>query len=85
MQRDSRVLVEEYIENRSEYNMAVIASKGKLIGSVIEKIEKDGVCDYYDKYRKENDNDDTFKRTYPADISKALTEEIEKTSKKVYA
>ena len=84
MQRDSRVLVEEYIENRSEYNMAVIASKGKLIGSVIEKIEKDGVCDYYDKYRKENDNDDTFKRTYPADISKALTEEIEKTSKKVY-
>lgn len=84
MQRDSRVLVEEYIENRSEYNMAVLASKGKLIGSVIEKIEKDGVCDYYDKYRKESDTDDTFKRTYPADISKALTEEIEKTSKKVY-
>lgn len=84
MQRDERVLVEEYIENRSEYNMAVLASKGKLIGSVIEKIEKDGVCDYYDKYHKDDDNDDTFKRIYPAEISKSLTEEIEKTSKKVY-
>lgn len=84
MQRDERILVEEYIENRSEYNMSVLASKGKLIGSVIEKIEKDGVCDYYDKYHKDSDEDDTFKRTYPADISKALTEEIEKMSKKVY-
>lgn len=84
MQRDERILVEEYIENRSEYNMAVLASAGKLIGSVIEEIEKDGICDYYDKYHKENDKDETFKRTYPANISKTLTEEIEKTSKKVY-
>lgn len=86
MLRDERILVEEYIENRSEYNMSVLASKGKLIGSVIEKIEKDGVCDYYDKYHKDDDNDEknTFKRTYPADISKALIEEIEMTSKKAY-
>lgn len=84
MQRDERVLVEEYIENRREFNMAVLASKGKLIGSVIEEIEKDGVCDYYDKYHKDDDKDETFKRIYPADISKALTEEIEKTSKEVY-
>ncbi len=84
MESDERILVEEYIENRSEYNMAVIASAKKLIGSMIEKIEKDGVCDYYDKYHKDDDKEDTFKRTYPADISKALTEEIEKTSKKVY-
>lgn len=84
MQKDERILVEEYIENRSEYNMAVLASKGKLIGSNVEEIKKDGVCDYYDKYHKDDDNDDTFKRVYPADISKILTEEIEKTSKKVY-
>ena len=84
MESDERILVEEYIENRSEYNMAVIASAKKLIGSMIEEIEKDGVCDYYDKYHKDDDKDDTFKRTYPANISKALTEEIEKTSKKVY-
>lgn len=84
MQIDERVIVEEYIENRSEYNMAVIASAGKLIGSVVEEIEKDGFCDYYDKYHKEDNKDDTFRRTYPAAISKALAEEIEKTSKKVY-
>ena len=84
MECDERILVEEYIENRSEYNMAVIASAKKLIGSMIEEIEKDGVCDYYDKYHKDDNKDDTFKRTYPADISKALVEEIEKTSKKVY-
>ena len=84
MECDERILVEEYIKNRSEYNMAVIASAKKLIGSMIEEIEKDGVCDYYDKYHKDDNKDDTFKRTYPADISKALTEEIEKTSKKVY-
>lgn len=84
MEKDERVIVEEYIEDRSEYNMAVVASAKKLIGSVIEEIKKDGVCDYYDKYHKDTDKDDTFKRTYPASISKSLTEEIEKTSKKVY-
>ncbi|MGM9882311.1 MAG: D-alanine--D-alanine ligase [Bacilli bacterium] len=82
MKNDSRILIEEYIESRNEYNMAVFQSKGKLIGSIIEEIIKDEPCNYYDKYRK--DNDDTYKKIYPADISKALTEEIEKTSKKVY-
>ena len=85
MKIDERVLVEEYIEDRKEYNMAVLLSKGKLIGSVIEEIEKEGFCNYYDKYHKDDEEDDGFKRTYPADISKTLTEEIEKTSKKTYS
>lgn len=84
---DERVLVEEYVANRREFNMSVLLSKGKLIGSVIEEIEKDEPCSYYDKYHKDDDNsskDDSFKRTYPANISKSLAEEIEKTSKKAY-
>ena len=81
MKNDERILVEEYISDRSEYNMSVLLSKGKLIGSVIEEIEKDTPCDYYDKYRKDDDKDDTYKKIYPANISKVLTEEIEKTSK----
>lgn len=84
MQNDDRILVEEYIKDRKEFNMAVLLSKGKLIGSVIEEIIKDEPCSYYDKYRKDDDSDDTYKRIYPANISKALTEEIEKTSKKAY-
>ena len=83
MKNDERVLVEEYIADRREFNMAVLLSKGKLVGSVIEEIIKDEPCNYYDKYRKDNE-DDTFKRIFPADISKTLTEEIEKTSKKTY-
>lgn len=83
MKNDERVLVEEYIADRREFNMAVLLSKGKLIGSIIEEIIKDEPCNYYDKYRKDNE-DDTFKRIFPADISKTLTEEIEKTSKKTY-
>lgn len=83
MKNDERVLVEEYIADRREFNMAVLLNKGKLIGSVIEEIIKDEPCNYYDKYRKDNE-DDTFKRIFPADISKTLTEEIEKTSKKTY-
>lgn len=83
MKNDERVLVEEYIADRREFNMAVLLSKGKLIGSVIEEIIKDEPCNYYDKYRKDNE-DDTFKRIFPADISKTLTEDIEKTSKKTY-
>lgn len=84
---DERVLVEEYVANRREFNMSVLLSKGKLIGSVIEEIEKESPCSYYDKYHKDEDDskeEDSFKRTYPANISKSLAEEIEKTSKKAY-
>ena len=84
---DERVLVEEYIANRREFNMSVLLSKGKLIGSVIEEIEKEDPCSYYDKYHKDEDDakeENSFKRTYPANISKLLAEEIEKTSKKAY-
>lgn len=84
MQKDDRILVEEYIVDRREFNMAVLLSKGKLISSVAEEIIKSEPCNYYDKYRKDNDSDDTYKRIYPASISKALTEEIEKTSKNAF-
>lgn len=84
---DERVLVEQYIANRREFNMSVLLSKGKIIGSIIEEIEKDEPCSYYDKYHKDEDDtkeENSFKRIYPANISKLLAEEIEKTSKKAY-
>ena len=85
MEADDHILVEEYIKDRREFNVAILKSKGKLIDSVVEEIEKDGFCSYYDKYHKDDDNDDNFKRIYPADASKALTEEICKTGKKAYS
>lgn len=84
MEKDDRVLVEEYITDRSEYNIAILLSKGKLIDSVVEEIIKESPCNYYDKYRKESDSDETYKKVYPANISKALTSEIQKLGKEVY-
>lgn len=84
MEKDDRVLVEEYLTDRSEYNIAVLLSKGKLIDSVVEEIIKESPCNYYDKYRKENDSDETYKRIYPASISKVLTSDIQKLGKEVY-
>ena len=84
MEKDDRVLVEEYLTDRKEFNIAVLLSKGKLIDSVIEEIIKESPCNYYDKYRKENENDETYKKIYPADISKALIHDIQKLGKEVY-
>lgn len=84
MEKDDRVLVEEYINDRNEYNIAILLSKGKLIDSVVEEIVKESPCNYYDKYRKESDSDETYKKLYPANISKALTSEIQKLGKEVY-
>ncbi len=82
---DNNVLVEEYISDKREFNVAILRSKGKLIDSISEEIIKDGFCNYYDKYHKDDDNDDTFKRVYPADISKTLSEEIGKIAKMAYS
>ena len=84
MEKDDRILVEEYLTDRREFNIAVLLSKGKLIDSVIEEIIKESPCNYYDKYRKENDKDETYKRIYPADISKVLIHDIQKLGKEVY-
>ena len=41
MKHDTHVLVEEYIKDRREFNVAVLKSKGKLIDSLVEEIEKE--------------------------------------------
>lgn len=84
MEKDDRILVEEYLTDRREFNVAILLSKGKLIDSVVEEIIKETPCNYYDKYRKDTDSDETYKKIYPADISKTLTSEIGKTAKEVY-
>lgn len=84
MEKDDRVLVEEYLSDKREFNIAVLLSKGKLIDSVVEEIVKASPCNYYDKYRKENDEDETYKKIYPADISKALIHDLQKLGKEVY-
>ena len=82
---DERFLIEEYIENKKEYNCAVIGSYDKMQTSTIEEIiNENGICTYQDKYTLETDDNPKLKKIYPAQISKELLSDIENYSKKVY-
>ena len=41
MECDTHVLVEEYIKDRREFNVAILKSKGKLIDSLVEGVYRD--------------------------------------------
>lgn len=82
---DERFLVEEYIENKKEYNCAVIGTYDKLETSAIEEIiNEEGICTYQDKYTLETDDNPKIKKIYPAQISENLIKEIKNYSKKTF-
>lgn len=82
---DERFLIEEYIEDKKEYNCAVIGTYDKIQTSAIEEIiNEEGICTYQDKYTLETDDNPKIKKIYPAEISDNLTEDIENYSKKIF-
>lgn len=82
---DERFLVEEYIENKKEYNCAVIGTYDKLETSAIEEIiNEEGICTYQDKCTLENEENSKIKRIYPAQISEGLIKEIKTHSKEIF-
>jgi len=82
---DERFLIEEYIENKKEYNCAVIGSYDKIQTSAIEEIiNEEGICTYQDKYTLETDDNPKIKKIYPAEISKNLMEDIDNYSKEIF-
>lgn len=82
---DERFLIEEYIENKREFNCAVIGKYDKIQTSAIEEIiNEEGICTYQDKYTLETDDNPKIKKIYPAEISKDLTEDIENYSKEIF-
>ena len=83
LNHDDKIIVEKYIDKTSEFNVAVIHSKDRLIISTIEEIKKEGIMNYQDKCLKIG-NDGTFERTYPAQISKNLKTEIEEYATSIY-
>jgi len=79
---DDKIIIEEYIDKTSEFNIAIIHNKDRLTTSAIEEIKKDGIVDYRDKaIKQDNDN---FTRTYPANINKSLKQEIENYATSIY-
>lgn len=82
---DERFLIEEYIENKKEYNCAVIGSYDKIQTSAIEEvINEEGICTYQDKYTLETSENPKIKKIYPAEISSNLEKEISDYSKETF-
>lgn len=82
---DERFLIEEYIENKREFNCAVIGTYNKIQTSSIEEIiNEDMICTYQDKYTLETSDNPKIKKIYPVYDPKNLMEEISKYSKEVF-
>ena len=82
---DERFLIEEYVENKREFNCAVIGTYDKIQTSAIEEIiNEEGICTYQDKYTLETSDNPKIKKIYPAEIDKHLQEDIEEYSKEIF-
>lgn len=83
---DSKVIIEEKIEDLIEYNVSVLLTANGNITSEIEEVttNKD-ILEYEDKLvSNDSNNDNVIKRTCPADISEKLRKEIETTALAVF-
>lgn len=82
---DERFLIEEYIEDKREFNCAVIGTYDKIQTSAIEEIiNEEGICTYQDKYTLETNDNPKIKKIYPAEINNNLEEDIENYSKEIF-
>lgn len=75
---DTKILIEEKIENVIEYNCSVLLTPNGNITSEIEEIttNKD-IRNYVDKFVYEDTDESSIKRVCPAKISDKLRKEIE--------
>lgn len=82
---DEKILVEKVIENLKELNCSVLGDNSNYEASMIEEVfSSDEILSYNDKYLSGGKSKGMAStgRKVPADISKALTEEIKEISKK---
>lgn len=78
---DSKLIIEEEIEDVIEYNCSVLLTpKGNITSDIEEIISNKGIREYGDKYIDDNDKDSLITRAYPAKISDKLKNEIETIS-----
>ena len=85
-QYDSKVIIEEKIEDLIEYNCSVLLTQNGNITSEIEEVTTNKeIIEYGDKFLyDETTKDSSIKRTCPANISEKLRNEIELTSLAVF-
>ena len=74
---DSKIIIEEMIEDVTEYNCSVLLTKnGNITSEIEELITNKDIIEYADKLSLDGE-DSSVKRTIPAKISEKLREEIE--------
>lgn len=78
------IIIEKNINHFEEYNIAAFRVKNKLLISEIEKVNKDKVLSYSDKYVNETKSMDSQPKELPAKISKDLKEKIETAAIEIY-
>ena len=85
-QYDNKVIIEEKIDDLTEYNCSVLLTSNGNITSEIEEVTTNKpIIEYGDKFLYNADSDDnSIKRTCPAEISEKLRKEIELNSLAVF-
>ena len=84
---DKKVIVEEFLENCHEYNIAVVEKNGQILVSEIEEVIKSSdILDYSQKYEggRKVKGMASSKRIFPALIKEDVKDEIERYAKKIY-
>ena len=77
---DNEILVEKYLAENKELNIAVMQSDNEIMVSNIEEVQKaNNLYDFNKKYKDKN-----IKRIVPAQISSALQTAVQKTATKAY-
>lgn len=81
---DSKIIIEEMVEDLVEYNCSVMLTKnGNITSEIEELVTNKDIIEYGDKLSFDND-DSSIKRTVIPKISDKLREEIELTSLAVF-
>lgn len=85
-QYDNKVIIEEKIDDLTEYNCSVLLTQNGNITSEIEEVTTNKpIIEYGDKFLYDKDStDNSIKRTCPAQISEKLRKEIELHSLAVF-
>ena len=78
-QYDSKIIIEEMIEDLIEYHCSVLLTKnGNITSEIEEVITSKNMIEYGDKFLTDDSSEDSsIKRTCPANISEKLRKEIE--------
>ena len=85
LKMDNLVLIEEYLENSREFNVAVLNNNGAIEVSKIEEVIKEGLYSYEDKYLSNNKKKGmNYSKCSNFEIEKEIEEEIKCVAKKIY-